>query len=242
MKRILLILSILALAAGCSRPPAEAVSAAMEMYEKYAKHSEQLTVAFIGNFEAEGSVYNTVMFQAQDSAEWAWLKEEFGIVEAMDLASMGCDGSPMVMTSMKIDSTLKFSSNEELQAYADSMARELVKQVTGEEAGGEVKIMAVNPNADIQSQIASGMAQMGQPMPGGMPAGVGMMVLDDSVAPLSPKTIEQQTNLMNISQKHKGAGYIISSDAETRTLWLFFYDTPEAQRAIMARLYHEGEE
>lgn len=52
---------------------------AYNMYERYADHSDRLLVAYVGDYEADGFTYQTLVLQARDSTEWVWLRKEFGI-------------------------------------------------------------------------------------------------------------------------------------------------------------------
>ncbi len=82
MKRLLLPLIILLLAA-CQREAEmpEATSAAKEVYMQYADRKD-LTVAMIGDYQG----YNAVMLQAQDAEGWLRLCEEFGVKVNVDAA------------------------------------------------------------------------------------------------------------------------------------------------------------
>ena len=84
MKRLLLPLIILLLAA-CQREAEmpEATSAAKEVYMQYADRKD-LTVAMIGDYQG----YNAVMLQAQDAEDWLRLCEEFGVGKRVDATAL----------------------------------------------------------------------------------------------------------------------------------------------------------
>jgi len=229
MKRLLIIGILISLCIeACSRPESEAMTAAMEMYKKYADRSEKLTVAYIGNFEAEGGVYNAVMFQAQDSAEWEWLQEEFGLKS--DMMMMPSMGQNMIVTSVKIDSTMQFASEEELMAYVDSLTKEIMAGATGNPDAGEGMAMNGMPLLSMEELQRMGVIDSGA-------VESGMLAMDGTLGEIDTEMLNQHQKLMDMTDEHQNTGYVIGSDAEAMTLWLFFYNTPEEQNRLMRKLY-----
>ena len=75
MKRLFYILVLTLLAcAGCRSDADSVESAAMELYHQYADNGQGITVAYIGDYKAYNQIFNAVMFHADDSAQWQWLK------------------------------------------------------------------------------------------------------------------------------------------------------------------------
>lgn len=84
MKTIVLI-ALFALAAIVKCSVTSPASMAKDMYEHYASHSDQLLVAYVGDYKAEGHTYQALVLQARDSSEWDWLQKEFSISTVNDL-------------------------------------------------------------------------------------------------------------------------------------------------------------
>jgi len=66
---------------------------AMDMYRQYADRMEGLTVAYVGGYQSDDREYQAVVFQPADSAQWTWLKREFGMddtpVQPTDISQQG---------------------------------------------------------------------------------------------------------------------------------------------------------
>lgn len=234
MKRLTLIAIATVLCLGaCSRPHSEAMSAALEMYKRYADRSEQLTVAYIGNFEAEGNKYNAVMFQAQDINEWDWLQREFGLKS--DIMTMPCTGQNMIVTSVKIDSNMQFASQEELMEYIDSVTKEIMKNTLGTENVDEDMMMSGMPLMSMEE-----VQKLGYLAEGALDSGT--MVMGTPLGEVDTAMLNQHESLINMTDNHKNSGYVIGTDAKEMTLWLFFYDTPEEQQNLMKKFYKDNAE
>ena len=214
--KIGILLAMMLLCIACTPRQNEVVSAAMEIYEKYADHSENLTVAFIGDYQVGQVKYNAIMFEATDSAEWEWLKHEFGIIDPNEISSMRLpDGTPIqtpdymdgppngvVMGSLFIDSTLRFEDSASLMAYIDSLAAEILKDIAPEGYSGQ-------------------------------PHGLTVINLDSMPQTALDGRMESYQEIANYTRNKGKAGYLINADIENHKVWLFFYDKLEDERLLL---------
>jgi len=205
MKRLLYILVIiLMVCVGCRSEADSVESAAMELYHHYANNGHGVTVAYIGDYKAYNQIFNAVMFHADDSAQWQWLKQEFGVIEPGDITP-GVDAqNGVTMLSIHIDTSLKFSSEEEQQAYIDSVVRQVVTETLGKYDNKDTNIFVGTINADdtnLPSELQSQLLQHKQ--------------LDKNRASAG------------------NAEYIISVDLDNKTLLCFFCRTAEESKLLV---------
>lgn len=200
MKRFLLIIDcvLLAFVSACDRGPSSVESAAMALYRQYADNEQGVTVAYIGDYHAYEQVFNAVVFQADDSVQWRWLQDEFGVIDPGELSPGMEAKSGVTMVSLHIDTTLQFGSPEEEQAYIDSMVQQLIAETLGERAMTDTNVFV------------------------GTISSVDSLVPQDLYSQLSRHRTFDQNRAADGS-----AEYIIRADMENRTLLCFFCETPE---------------
>lgn len=200
MKRFLLIIGcvLLAFVSACDRVPSSVESAAMALYRQYADNEQGVTVAYIGDYHAYEQVFNAVVFQADDSVQWRWLQDEFGVIDPGELSPGMEVKSGVTMVSLHIDTTLQFGSPEEEQAYIDSMVQQLIAETLGERAMTDTNVFV------------------------GTVSSVDSLVPQDLYSQLSRHRSFDQNRAADGS-----AEYIIRADMENRTLLCFFCETPE---------------
>lgn len=200
MKRVLLIIGfvLLAFVGACDRGPSSVESAAMALYRQYADNEQGVTVAYIGDYHAYEQVFNAVVFQADDSVQWRWLQDEFGVIDPGELSPGMESKSGVTMVSLHIDTTLQFGSPEEEQAYIDSMVQQLIAETLGERAMTDTNVFV------------------------GTISSVDSLVPQDLYSQLSRHRSFDQNRAADGS-----AEYIIRADMENRTLLCFFCETPE---------------
>lgn len=200
MKRFLLIIGcvLLAFVSACDRVPSSVESAAMALYRQYADNEQGVTVAYIGDYHAYEQVFNAVVFQADDSVQWRWLQDEFGVIDPGELSPGMEAKSGVTMVSLHIDTTLQFGSPEEEQAYIDSMVQQLIAETLGERAMTDTNVFV------------------------GTISSVDSLVPQDLYSQLSRHRSFDQNRAADGS-----AEYIIRADMENRTLLCFFCETPE---------------
>lgn len=215
MKRLFYILLALLALASCTPRMDNVTSAAMDIYSQYKDHSESLTVAFVGDYENGGQTYNAVMFQTADSAEWEWLKEEFGVFSMDEVRASGTTsgvmtshgdgtGKPsaleedapqgMMMGTIEVDPNRDFKDTAEFLAYIDSLTYEMLREAYGDSI------------AKIRHRPAV------------------IMDLDGMPDEMSAEKVATHQEINRLTREHGRVSYLVNVDSENQTLWLFFYD------------------
>ena len=217
MKQLVYIVMVFLLTVSCARQQDNITSAAMDIYSQYNNHSETLTVAFVGDYNKGGEVYNAVMFQTADSAEWEWLKDEFGVfsmdevrasrsASALVTAPKDADTSTsgasscqeeeheVIMGTLEVDTTRDFKDTAEFLAYIDSLAFELLRQTYGD----SIARLRMRP--------------------------VKIMDLDSMPDDLSAQKVSAHRKINKFTREHGRISYLVNVDYDNQTLWLFFYE------------------
>jgi len=216
MKRYLLPLAILMLTA-CHKEAATtaALSAAEQIYNLYAGHAN-LTVAIVGNYPSKGDTINAVMLQAQSDSAWYALLDEFELpTPRSDTERV----SSMVVS--KFHSDTAFGT---LDQFPDSLLHTLIGKVPNFDStlavtkiqvwkNGEMVQDTLNVVSDIPRRCMSQLCQdaMGMGATG-------------------------SNRLVKITLSDGKTGYIIRTNGDTQTLWLFFYGSQAQYEAILNRL------
>ena len=206
MKRLLLPLIILLLAA-CQREAElpEATSAAKDVYMQYADRKD-LTVAMIGDYQG----YNAVMLQAQDAEGWLRLCEEFGVGKRVDATAL--DSTKVSsLTIGKVRST----DGDDLQT---------LKNMLGDDSviiGNILSNAPVNILIDTSfSIIRSEHWNQG-------------ILMDFSTLTDTGNLQQKDVDLMQRAIVHGHSGYIVRDDSDMLTLWIFFYSTEDEKNQIL---------
>ena len=206
MKRLLLPLIILLLAA-CQREAElpEATSAAKEVYMQYANRKD-LTVAMIGDYQG----YNAVMLQAQDAEGWLRLCEEFGVGKRVDATAL--DSTKVSsLTIGKVRST----DGDDLQT---------LKNMLGDDSviiGNILSNAPVNILIDTSfSIIRSEHWNQG-------------ILMNFSTLTDTGNLQQKEVDLMQRAIVHGHSGYIVRDDSDMLTLWIFFYSTEDEKNQIL---------
>lgn len=210
-----LLASLLALAA-CTSPADDITSAAMDIYNQYNDHSATLTVAYVGDYQKNGTTYNAVMFHTDDTTEWQWLCQEFGILSIDEVqtaraaaplttradghpgpqpAGAGADTSHgVIMGTLEIDPTRDFKDTAEFLAYIDSLTFEMLRQTYGDSL------------ARIRMRPVS------------------IMNLDSMPDEMPATKVAAHQAIAKFTRQHGSVSYLVNVDYDNHTLWLFFYD------------------
>ena len=206
MKRLLLPLIILLLAA-CQREAElpEATSAAKDVYMQYADRKD-LTVAMIGDYQG----YNAVMLQAQDAEGWLRLCEEFGVGKRVDATAL--DSTKVSsLTIGKVRST----DGDDLQT---------LKNMLGDDSviiGNILSNAPVNILIDTSfSIIRSEHWNQG-------------ILMNFSTLTDTGNLQQKEVDLMQRAIVHGHSGYIVRDDSDMLTLWIFFYSTEDEKNQIL---------
>ena len=212
MRRLLPLLMLL-LAVGCQRENRlpEATSAAKEVYLQYFGRKD-LTVALIGDYQG----YNAVMLQAQTTADWLRLCEEFGVTKHVDAARLDSTRVSSLTTVSRSSSRIRnvdsiFDvSNALLQRIIDSVTRGAMR------SGGMPGRVVVDTTYSYVHREHYDQ---------------GVLVDSASSTDIVPHNLDN--GLLQIAQQHGDCGYIIRDDSDELTLWLFFYSTPAEKDQIL---------
>ncbi len=200
--------------ASCTTRLDNITSAAMDIYSQYTDRSETLTVAFVGDYHKGGEVYNAVMFQTSDSAEWEWLREEFGVFSMDEVRTSEVGASPLttapretsgqpaddegrhevMMGTLEVDTTRDFKDTAEFLAYIDSLTFELLRQTYGD----SIARLRMRP--------------------------VTVMDLDSMPDDLPEQKVSAHRKINKFTREHGRISYLVNADYDNQTLWLFFFD------------------
>ena len=206
MKRLLLPLIILLLAA-CQREAelSEATSAAKEVYMQYADRKD-LTVAMIGDYQG----YNAVMLQAQDAEGWLRLCEEFGVGKRVDATAL--DSTKVSsLTIGKVRST----DGDDLQT---------LKNMLGDDS---VIIENILSNAPVNILIDTSFSIIRNEH---WNQGI---LMDFSTLTDTGNLQQKEVDLMQRAIVHGHCGYIVRDDSDMLTLWIFFYRKEKKKNQIL---------
>ena len=206
MKRLLLPLIILLLAA-CQREAElpEATSAAKEVYMQYADRKD-LTVAMIGDYQG----YNAVMLQAQDAEGWLRLCEEFGVGKRVDATAL--DSTKVSsLTIGKVRST----DGDDLQT---------LKNMLGDDSVIIGNILS-NAPANILIDTSFSIIRSEHWNQG--------ILMDFSTLTDTGSPQKDVVDLMQRAIVHGHSGYIVRDDSDMLTLWIFFYSTEDEKNQIL---------
>ena len=206
MKRLLLPLIILLLAA-CQREAElpEATSAAKDVYMQYADRKE-LTVALIGDYKG----YNAVMLQAQDAEGWLRLCEEFGVGKRVDATALD-SAKVSSLTIGKVRST----DGDDLQT---------LKNMLGDDS---VIIENILSNAPVNILIDTSFSIIRSEH---WNQGI---LMDFSTLTDTGNLQQKEVDLMQRAIVHGHSGYIVRDDSDMLTLWIFFYSTEDEKNQIL---------
>lgn len=221
MKRFpIQIIAILLLAVSCQKTNAqpEPISAAQQIYKQYAD-AEGLTVALIGNYVSKGDTINAVMLQAQDSAAWQKLLSDFG-QQQVQAAPSGTKVSSLSITHFNnIDTTRIDTISDDINDFFTATAK--LQEFISELPAGSVI------NKIIDTTIVIEHLQSGEKVP----------EISDIIASIDSTAANR--HLMNAVLNGQEKGYIIHTESDEMTLWLFFYSSPDQYKAIMSRINND---
>ena len=238
-------------------------NAALELYCKYAD-DENLTVAYLGDFDLKGKPIDAVMLQANDDADWLRIRQDFGM--AVDANS--CDhaiGFPMFPDTAKVVSVGVGIEMDFLTVLGlDSLTTR--EQITEE----QVHLFAGNVAMQIRD-ILSNFEESDTVMPAAaiivsdgpikyegenvsyddyvntVAEAIAANIIDEYFAQRDSiengydleayqKALDEGDNMMANAKLHGHNGYVTASDHTNRTLWLFFYDDQEECNVILAHI------
>lgn len=238
-------------------------NAALELYCKYAD-DDNLTVAYLGDFNLKGKKIDAVMLQANDENDWLRLRQDFGLViendsceKAIDLSvcpesekvvSVGVGIETDFLTVMGLDSltTREQITEEHIKLFSENIAMQLRDILSNFESSdslmpaaaiivGDGPVAYDGENLSYDNYISV------------VADAIATSIIEeyfttrDSIMNSDAeeayqKAIEEGDNMMTNAKMHGHSGYITATDHANRTLWLFFYDDQEECNNILTHI------
>ncbi|MBP5572948.1 MAG: hypothetical protein J6X40_02135 [Bacteroidales bacterium] len=256
MKHLLLYLAVL-LACGLASCKARIASPenstcekeAMELYCKYADHAN-LTVAYLGDLNVNGTCIDALMLQADNETEWETLKRDFGFMPCDTTTFNGPSENNPVMVGVGIETTFYDDATFDTLTDISQIPEEDIERFTLMVADKIREIMDSFQAPD--SLLPSTAIVIGQ---GEIEREASDSTYDDYIMNVARTVVmgllseRIQTNatpnpslqqlrdwndsIMDDAQNHGHKGYITAADNEERTLWLFFYDDQKECNTII---------
>lgn len=238
-------------------------NAALELYCKYAD-DDNLTVAYLGDFNLKGKKIDALMLQANDENDWLHLRQDFGLViendsceRAIDLSvcpesekvvSVGVGIETDFLTVMGLDSltTREQITEEHIKMFSENVAMQLRDILSNFESSDSLM-----PSAAIivgNGPIAYNDEDLSYDdyinvVADAIATGIieEYFTQRDSIEEIEDtkdyqKALEEGDNMMTNAKMHGHSGYITATDHTNRTLWLFFYDDQEECNNILTHI------
>ena len=239
-------------------------NAALELYCKYAD-DDDLTVAYLGDFEINGKAIDAVMLQANEEDNWLRIRQDFGMVvendsceKAIDLpdcpnppgkvVSVGIGIEADLLGSLGLDSltTRDQITEEHIKLFSENVAMQIHNILSNFETSDSVMPAAAivvgdgpieyeGENINYDDYIHT------------VAEAIAANIIDeyftqrDSIKEIVDtetyqKAMEEGDNMMTNARLHGHSGYITTADHANRTLWLFFYDDQEGCNVILTHI------
>lgn len=223
MKKTVFFASIIFLAimpASCQREDSmpATTTAATEVYNQYANRKD-LTVALIGDYHG----YNAVMLQAQNNEAWLRLCKEFGFGKAMDVKALDSARVTSITTGTTNGCSSIIRGNDTLQLTGvgiDEFFSGMLDSLTNEIARGN------NPHVSITLDTSIHTITHRQHWENGT-------LVDKSTDTIGGIDIPAaQNRLLHTAIDHGNSGFLVYSESDALTFWLFFYSTKEEMDQI----------
>lgn len=238
-------------------------NAALELYCKYAD-DDNLTVAYLGDFNLKGKKIDAVMLQANDENDWLRLRQDFGLViendsceRAIDLSvcpesekvvSVGVGIETDFLTVIGLDSltTREQITEEHIKLFSENIAMQLRDILSNFESSdslmpaaaiivGDGPVAYNGENLSYDNYISV------------VADAIATSIIEeyfttrDSIMNSDAdeayqKAMAEGDNMMTNAKMHGHNGYITATDHANRTLWLFFYDDQEECNNILTHI------
>jgi len=230
-QKTLVTLLLLSVTTACSHEtilPA-AQSAAEKVYHQYASRSG-LTVAVVSGYPSAGDTVNTVMLQAHDWSAWNDLLQEFGLPQQPD--------STVKTTSATVANFHRDTTDGILDSRFDSLLRAMMQQ----RGLSDSNIVFGHRQEWVNGQKVLDSTVRGRNLPDSSIVirhrqewVNGQKVSDySSVADIVQSLANN--HLAQVTLDHGQTGYLIHTDSDNLTLWLFFYGNRDQYNAILNRI------
>lgn len=236
--------------------------AALELYCKYA-NNDNLTVAYLGDFNLKGKEIDAVMLQANDDDEWLLLCQNLGLViesdsceQAIDLTvcpdsekvvSVGVGIEMDFLDVLGLDSltTRDQITEEHIRLFSENVAlqlRNILDNFGGSDSllpataivMGDGPVKFDDENTSYDDYINAVALTVATNIIDEYFVQRDSVDKDDSGAYL--KALEEGDNMMTSAKLHGHSGFITAADHVDRTLWFFFYDDQEECNNIITHI------
>ena len=238
-------------------------NAALELYCKYADNDD-LTVAYLGDFNLQGKKIDAVMLQANDDEEWQLLRQDFGLVvendsceQAIDLSvcpesdkvvSVGVGIETDFLDVVGLDSTTTRDqiTEEHIRLFSENVAMQLHSILNNFGSSESLMPAATIIVGDGPVKYDSVSTSYDDYI-NAVSATIATDIIDeyfaqrDSITVIADseayrKSIEEGDNMMTNAKLHGHSGFITAADHTNRTLWLFFYDDQQECNNILTHI------
>lgn len=238
-------------------------NAALELYCKYAD-DDNLTVAYLGDFNLKGKKIDAVMLQANDEEDWCRLRQDFGLVmesdsceKAIDLSvcpesekvvSVGVGIETDFLNIIGLDSmtTREQITEEHIKLFSENIAMQLRDILSNFESSdslmpaaaiivGDGPVAYDGENLSYDNYISVVADAIATSIIEEYFT-TRDSILNSDTEEAYQKAIEEGDNMMTNAKMHGHSGYITATDHANRTLWLFFYDDQEECNNILTHI------
>lgn len=262
----LLLVATMAACTNKTNEPKDDIStnnAALNLYNQYAINDD-LTVAYLGDFNLKGKKIDAVMLQANDEEGWLRILQDFGLVvesdsceKAIDLSvcpesekvvSVGIGIETDFLTVMGLDSlaTRDQITEEQIKKFSENVATQLRDILSNFESPDSLMPAAAIIVGD--GPIAYNDEKLNYDDYINVVAdAIATNIIEDyftqrdSVEDAESdeayqKAMAEGNNIMTNAKMHGHSGYITATDHNNQTLWLFFYDDQEECNNILSHI------
>lgn len=238
-------------------------NAALNLYNQYAINDD-LTVAYLGDFNLKGKKIDAVMLQANDEEGWLRVRQDFGLVaesdsceKAIDLSvcpesekvvSVGIGIETDFLTVMGLDSltTRDQITEEHIKLFSENIAMQLRDILSNFDSSdslmpaaaiivGDGPISNDGENLSYDNYISV------------VADAIADNIIEeyftqrDSIVNSNAdeayqKAMAEGDEMMTNAKLHGHSGYITATDYSNQTLWLFFYDDQEECNNILSHI------
>lgn len=238
-------------------------NAALELYCKYADN-DNLTVAYLGDFNMQGKKIDAVMLQASDDDEWQLLRQDFGLVvendsceQAIDFSacpesdkvvSVGVGIETVFLDVVGLDSstTRDQITEEHIRLFSENVAMQLHSILNNFGSSDSLMPAATIVVGDGPIQYEGEKVSYDDYVKTVAETITKTIIesyfiqrnsIENIVdADTYQKSIEEADSMMTNAKMHGHSGYITAADHTNRTLWLFFYDDQQECNNILTHI------
>ncbi len=238
-------------------------NAALELYCKYADNDD-LTVAYLGNFNLKGKAIDAVMLQASDDDNWQLLCQDFGLMVENDSCKQAIDFSvcpesdKVVSVGVGIETdfldivgldsltTRDQITEEHIRLFSENVAMQLRSILNNFGSSDSLMPAAAIIVGDGPIQYEGEKLSYDDYVETVAEAITNNIIEDyfvqrDSIenivdADTYQKSLEEADSMMTNAKMHGHSGYITAADHGNRTLWLFFYDDQQECNNILTHI------